>query len=134
MTTRGTFLATLSVDRRSAEERIYVVDNLTQPLLGKPAILKLGLIRFIEAVTEEATSPWVNKYASLFEGLGCFKTKATVRTKSSVEPFALPVPRRVPAARREPLRLELDRMVKLGVIEKVERPTDWCAPTGQERA
>ena len=127
MNTRGTFLATLSVDSRSAEERIYVVDNLTQPLLGKPAILKLGLIRFIEAVTE-TNSPWFGRYASLFEGLGCFDTKAIVRTKSSVEPFALPVPRRVAAARREPLRRELDRMMKLGVIEKVERPTDWCAP------
>lgn len=128
MNTRGTFNAKLSVDSRTTTDKIYVVDSLTQPLLGKPAIMKLGLIRFIEAVSEAGSSHWVDEYATLFEGLGCLKTKAVVRTKSSVEPFALPVPRRVAAARREPLRVELQRMVKLGVIEKVEKPTDWCAP------
>ena len=38
------------------------------------------------------------------------------------------VPRRVAAARKQPLKEELTRMEKLGVIEKIERPTEWCAP------
>ena len=37
------------------------------------------------------------------------------------------VPRRVPEALMEPLREELDRMLSLGVIGKVEAPTQWVS-------
>ena len=33
--------------------------------------------------------------------------------------------RRVPFALEEKLKAELNRMVSLGVIEKVDKPTDW---------
>lgn len=45
----------------------------------------------------------------------------------SYVPFIQTVPRRVAAARKEPLWLELERMKRLGVIEKVEELTEWCA-------
>ena len=102
------------------------MDKLSQPLLGKPAIEKLGLIRFIDGV--ECTQTWTDKYPQLFSGLGCFQAKCTIRIKSSVEPFALPVPRKIPAARRIAVQEELQRMISLGVIERIERPTDWCSP------
>lgn len=36
--------------------------------------------------------------------------------------------RRVPLALQEPLRRELDRMLKAGIIVKAEEPTDWVSP------
>jgi hypothetical protein len=47
-----------------------------------------------------------------------------------LDPFVEPVvhpPRKVPAALREQVRAELDRMVNLGVIAKKDEPTDWVS-------
>jgi hypothetical protein len=47
-----------------------------------------------------------------------------------LDPFVEPVvhpPRKVPAALREQVRAELDRMVNLGVIAKQDEPTDWVS-------
>ena len=53
-------------------------------------------------------------------------TQVRIVINSGVEPFVQSVPRRVAAARKQPLKEELTRMEKLGVIEKIERPTEWC--------
>ena len=36
-------------------------------------------------------------------------------------------PRKVPFALREKLKGELDRMMRLGIIDKVDGPTDWVS-------
>ncbi|XP_077511245.1 uncharacterized protein LOC144121747 [Amblyomma americanum] len=36
--------------------------------------------------------------------------------------------RRVPLALREPLREELERIQRSGIIERVQKPTDWYVP------
>jgi len=43
------------------------------------------------------------------------------------EPFALSTPRRVAVLLLKPVRKELKRMEDLGVIAKVQEPTEWCA-------
>ena len=37
------------------------------------------------------------------------------------------VPRRVPIGLRDATRKELERMESMGVIEKVEKPTEWSS-------
>lgn len=37
-------------------------------------------------------------------------------------------PRRVPLALQKPLKEKLERMLKAGIITKVEEPTDWVSP------
>ena len=54
------------------------------------------------------------------------EVKVTLDPK--VTPYAQAVPRRVPAARKAQLLTELQRIEKMGGIEKVEEPTDWCSP------
>lgn len=39
-----------------------------------------------------------------------------------------PATRQLPLPLREPLREELDRMVKAGIIDKQDQPTDWVSP------
>ena len=61
----------------------------------------------------------------MFEGLGEIRG---VQHKIQIDPNATPVvhpPRRVPVALREPLKEELQRMEKLGVIKKCTEPTAW---------
>ena len=126
MKTLGTVQAEITINGKIITDTVYVIEHLTQPLLGKPAIEKLGLVQFADSI--ETAERWIANYPMLFSGLGLMKSKCAIKLRGSVEPFALPVPRRVAAARRAPLRKELDRMIGLGVIERIERPTDWCSP------
>ena len=43
-------------------------------------------------------------------------------------PFHISAPRKVPIPLLEQLKTELERITKLGVIEKVEEPSEWCHP------
>ena len=124
---KGVSKVKLVLEDKVVEEWVYVIKNLKRPLLGKPTIKKLKLLEFIESVEDESPG-WVKEFPRLFSGLGCMPSEVKVTLDPSVTPFAQAVPRRVPAARKAPLLAELQRMEKMGVIVKVEQPTDWCAP------
>ena len=122
----GVAQVTLSSGDKSVVDEVYVVDGLVTPLLGKPAIAALGLVKFVSEVQD--TGVWVRRFPGLFGGLGTFGTDVDIQLAQGHQPFVQSVPRRVAAARREPLRLELERMEKMGVIERIEEPTEWCSP------
>ena len=63
-------------------------------------------------------------FDDLFGDLGCLPGSYHINIDPNVKPGVHP-PHRVPFALRHKLRAELDRMVSLGVIEKVDQPTDW---------
>lgn len=124
--TRGCYECTVTTGHRSARDTIYVVDGLVEPLLGKSLIKQLDLIKFTAAVQEEGT--WRVKYAKLFKGLGCLKQEYTIQVDNEQTPYATPVPRIIPAARKEAARAEINRMLDMGVIRPVDKPTKWCSP------
>ena len=64
----------------------------------------------------------------MFQGLGSMETQLKISINDTVEPIIQSVPREMARARKRPLKDELDRMERLKVIEKIEEPTDWCAP------
>ena len=126
---KGQFRATVKIDSREAEQDVYVVSGLHQPLLGRPAIEALGLvsrIQAIQAVMEEDKHP-KNLFPELFSGLGKLEKEYTIKLKEGVVPFALNTPRRVAIPLMPAVQEELTRMENLGVISRVEEPTDWCA-------
>ena len=51
-----------------------------------------------------------------------------IAIKDGATPYHISVPRRVPIPMLQPLKAELERMEKLGVIRPVNEPTDWCHP------
>jgi len=63
----------------------------------------------------------------LFEGLGKLKGEYVIKLKPESKPYSLSVPRRVAVPLMGRVREELQRMERMGVIAKVEGPTDWCA-------
>ena len=70
---------------------------------------------------------FVNLYPDLFNGLGSLTVEYHIQLKQSAIPFALCTPRRVALPLLPKIKAELTRMEDMGVISKVEAPTEWCA-------
>ena len=122
----GQFTANL---KRSGQDNhttqdIFVVKGLTRALLGLPAIKALGVVSMVNQVHSEDVA---NQFPELFTGLGKLRDNYKIKLKSDATPFALTTPRRVALPLLPKVKAELQRMVDLGVIEKIDSPTEWCA-------
>lgn len=93
------------------------------PILGLPAIQLLGILLRVETIESSLT-----QYSKVFEGLGDIKVApyTFVLRPECVVPVA--TFQRIPFALHGKLRDELDRMLKLTVVEKVNEPTEWLNP------
>ena len=190
----GQFQGTLQHGSFQAEEAIFVVRGLKQPLMGRPAIEALGLVSTVDTVVGKEEEI-IATYPDLFQGLGTLEGAYCIELKEDFKPFALSTPRRLegaycielkedskpfalstpwrlegaycielkedskPFALSTPRRLEgaycielkedskpfalstprrvalpllprvraeLERMERMGVISRVEEPTNWC--------
>lgn len=111
---------------KSTEHCVYVVEGLTQPLLGLPAIEAMRLVHRVSEVTQTDTD-FKALYPSVFQGLGELKEQYHTELEEGVIPYALSTPRRVPLPLRDKVREELERMECMVVISKVTEPTAWCS-------
>jgi hypothetical protein len=131
----GKFNARITSENKFILEEIYVVKDLRNPLLGKSACVSLNLLGKINEV-ENSKAPEESKYKQqiigqypkLFKGLGELEGEYEIKLKELPEPFALNVPRKVPFPLLDTTKKEIERMLKIGVISKVDQPTVWCAP------
>ena len=123
---RGVFTAEFETDKKISEQTVYVVRGLSQPLLGRPAIERLELIAKVDGVEIQGKS-YKEKYPKLFSGLGKTDWEYKITLKDDAKPFALSTHRRIALSLMDKVKAELSRMENLGVISKVEQPTDWCA-------
>ena len=101
-----------------------VVPSVSQPLLGRVACEKLGLIKRIHEINKDKYTELQSQYADVFDGLGCLPGKHSIVVDPTVQPVVNPC-RKVPFALHNKLKEELDRMVDLKVIAPVDKPTDW---------
>lgn len=127
----GKFQCMLETKDKFSVQDIYVVKGLSKPLLGRPAIQALGIIDKVNVssvnASSEANNYYRGKYPKIFNGLGKTKWTYTIAVGPDAKPFALSTPRRVPLPLMDKVKAELTRMEKLGVISKVDEPTEWCA-------
>ena len=135
-------------DKRSTE-LIYICQNLTKALLGKPAINRLQIaklnkpstyscneistIQLPHGHTSNHTQPEENKfiqdYPEVFNGLDDIEgPPINIELKPETTPYRITTPRHIPIPLFEAVKEEIKRMEKLGVIKRVEQPTDWCHP------
>ncbi len=127
----GQFDGILQRGKLSYTEKIYVVKNLHNNLLGLPAIDALQLIKRVDSTVKvqmcEAALSIRERFPKVFKGLDTFGENYTIQMKEDIHPHALYTPRRVPFSLRKAVEEELQRMESLGVISKVNEPTPWCA-------
>lgn len=110
----------------TTSQSVFVIDSLSRPLLGLPAIEALQLIERIDAV-ELPEERFKKKFPKVFTGLGRLEGDYCIRLKTDAMPYALTTPHRVPFPLENKIKEELERMEQMGVISRIERPTEWCA-------
>ena len=103
----------------------YVVDTTQDPILGLSASQELGIIKIVLNIMQgSASDQLIMMYPKLFKGLGCLKAPYHIQTDPSVIPVITPC-RNHPVAIRDRLKQTLNEMEAMGVIRKVDQPTDW---------
>ena len=106
-----------------------MVKGLQRPLLSRQVSQSSNLINKIDAINKkDYRTDIVEQYPKLFKGLGEIEGEYEIKLNENSKPFALTVPRKVPLPLLSKTKQEIDRMLKIGVIRKVNEPTDWCAP------
>lgn len=105
-------------------EDVYVTRHLHTALLGRPAISKMELVARLDSITMETLKTTYPKICSV---LGEMRQPYAIRLKPEAQPFSLKTPRRIPLPLMDKVKQELSHMESLGVVSRIEEPTDWCA-------
>ena len=122
---KGKFEGYLERNHRSIQQTVYVIEDLHKALLGSPAIEALQILSFVEPV--QASDIFI-QFPQLFTGLGKLQDSYQIKLRNDAKPFALNAPRRIAIPLLPKVKEELQRMEALGVISKIEEPTEWCSP------
>lgn len=84
----------------------------------------------VESSSVEEKDPrvedYISQYTDVFTGEGKLEGLLHLEIDKNMQPVQLPT-RKVPIALREPLKQELDRLLNIGVIRKVDIPTNWIS-------
>ena len=116
----GKALLSCVIKERNISIEFQIVDTQSKPILGLNSCESLGLVQRIDVIDDEVLA----EYPDVLEGLGSMKEDYMIRADQSVRPV-VHATRKVPAALRDRLKRELDRMEGETVIEKVDHPTAW---------
>ena len=110
--------------------KFAVVDKQLTPLLSRKAAEKMNLItvnydqfEHVNGVVD--STDILDEFPDIFNGdIGTLPGSVRLTLNSDVEPILRP-PKRLPIELKEPVKLELDRLVTTGVLTPVGEPTDW---------
>lgn len=105
--------------------KFIVVDVDSPPVLGKTSCEEMNLVKRILAISKQNIQSCIlDEYLEVFEGMGCLPGEYRIQLSNDARPV-VHAPRKLPVALRDDVKRKLDEMLDLGVIEKVEGPTDW---------
>jgi len=119
----GQFSGQLSRNGIKCQQDLYVMQNLRQALLGRPALEALKVVAMAETIQEQDI---LKQFPEVFKGLGKLKDSYKIKLRADTTPFALTAQRRVPIPLLPKVKEELRRMENLEVITRIDEPTNWC--------
>ncbi len=103
--------------------QFFAVPTKSPPIIVLETCQNLNLIKRVLSL-DDKNSHFVDNYEDVFGELGCIPGEYYINVDHTIKPVVHPA-RRVPFALKEKLKAELNRVVSLGVIENVDKPTDW---------
>lgn len=122
----GQFNAIIKYKDQTTEQPVFVIQQLTTPLLGLLAVEALQLASTFDSVQGQ-TVEVKSLYTRVFAGLGCLQGTYKIKLTEDAKPYALSLPCRVPIPFIDKVKKELQRMEALGVIAPIDEPKEWCA-------
>ena len=123
----GKFKAKLSASHKSVDIEVFEVKGLQRPFLSRQSSQSLNLINKIDVINKkDYRTDIVEQYPKLFKGLGEIDWEYEIKLNENCKLFQVTVPRKVPLP-TSPIQnqTETDRMLEIGVIRKVDEPTDY---------
>ena len=94
----------------------------SNPIIGLKTCERLNLIKRVMLIND--SDPSIFDEYDVFGELGCLPGEYHISIDETVKPVVHP-PRQVPFALCHKLKAELEQLVLLNVIERVDHPTDW---------
>ena len=125
--TRGVCRLKVRVKGKNHHLMFVIVPEGHDSLLGDDACEQLGLVKRMYSIKTNAQNnveKIVDQYTDVFRGFGVLPYTYKIQLKDDAQPV-IHAPRRVPAPLKRKVKQELDRMMSLGVIKKVQEPTEW---------
>ncbi|CAG7723899.1 unnamed protein product, partial [Allacma fusca] len=119
------------VTSNTVHSKVYVVRGLDRALLSRSNCKELQLLTRLFQASCSVSLTKVNpelEFPGIFDGLGELPKEYRIKLKPDAKPYAVHIPRRVPIALMDKLKAQLDQMESDGIIEKVDEPSEWCAP------
>ncbi|UYV69099.1 K02A2.6-like, partial [Cordylochernes scorpioides] len=106
-----------------------IVNNSAVPILGLDECVNLNLVKRVETISEISVTltGLLDEYKDVFKGNGHLSYMYDIKISDKAEPKISPA-RRLPRALLQPVKEELFKMEKDGIIEKIEEPTVWAHP------
>ena len=114
----GKFILKMECKGAVTTQDVYVVENMQEPQLGRPAIEALHLIQRVESVQSTSVN-YREVYLKLYSGLDRMKESYKIRLRENDIPYAVSAPRRVPLPLQTKVKMELERLQDLDVIRPV---------------
>ena len=110
---------------------VQVVEGDVMPVVGLKTATELNLVKRLFTVGCKGNGgpqpEILKRYQSQFSGIGTLPGEYEIKIDASATPVVHP-PRRIPCMLRDKVKAELDRMARMGIITKVEQPTQWVSP------
>ena len=130
----GSAITSMKVNQVEPKAEIFVTKGKACPILGLETAFKLGLIQKgenatckIEAVStrKKITEKTMKEdYPEVFTGLGKFPGQYKMQLSEDAVPMIQP-PRRISHHLYESLKKKLQEMEDEGIVERVDKPTEW---------
>ena len=137
----GRCITSIKLKNQKVKVLFIVVDADSVPIIGLNTSVKLDLIKRVYKIANDISvqANIEDEFVDCFGEIGCLKRTHHIEFKEDVKPIIAPI-RKIPFALKDKLKEELHRMMKLEIIDPVEKPTDWVnslvivsEPTGKLR-
>ena len=130
----GTVYIDCTVRDRTEKLKFYITDTTQTTLLSAESceilgLLSVNVVHHVDVSDTNESVPLTKAdilcdYGDVFEGLGNLPGEYDIELYPSVTPVQH-LPRRVPQAMKEDIRVKLDELTKRGIVTKVSGSTDW---------
>ena len=125
------FQATLTTEHIKTKQTLFIVGNLQEPLLGRPAIEAFHLLERVNTLQSQGGSDQnsvKNEFPKLFKGFGKLKSIYKITMENHAKPFSIATPRRLLLPMGQKVEEELKCMEEEDVMRPIKNPTEWCTP------